>query len=181
MGGGGLHLCDPPPTRMTDTPPFSLCWWCFFIFSTDRVSSVPTQQPEVLSNTTPRALQQLLARSAACVPQTLVLWAGDEEAVTRREKTKDARWTFGKYKIAKSLWCSAVDLKGYRGKLLAGNQNREAGKGNYMTTIAYFEDICHYILFIPLKLLMALFQPCRAVHFCHNIFVWYIARSALWK
>lgn len=58
---------------VSDTPPFSLCWWCFFIFSTDRVSSPPIQQPEVLSNTTPCILEQFHARSAAYVTQTLVI------------------------------------------------------------------------------------------------------------
>lgn len=56
-----------------------------------------------------------------------------QEAVTlgESEKTGEAWQTYGEYEIAKSLRCSAIDLKGHRSNCWL---KTEAGKDKFITT-----------------------------------------------
>lgn len=51
---------------------FSLCWWCFFIFSTDRVSSPGLSEQRCTATQLPGSWEQSLGRTAY-VTQTSVL------------------------------------------------------------------------------------------------------------
>ena len=134
--GGGLHLCDPT-NAYTQWVTHLLSRYAgdVFLFLAQIEFPVPRfSSPRCSATQLPVSWSGFMPGSAAYVTQTLVIKCWLQEPVTGSERTEDARKTYREFETAKSLWCSAIDLKGYRRNCWLEIKTDRQVKSKFITT-----------------------------------------------